>query len=116
MKVSMRKSEKTTGLFAKTTEYELFVKVELTAEERGAIKAAGIEKYILIEYSYKNMELNWTVSSVLHSSEKNSEWRFVTTDASQRLDLEAEVKQQLSNLKSQIESVAGGSREETFEL
>ncbi|MBS1816986.1 MAG: hypothetical protein JSU08_03565 [Acidobacteria bacterium] len=117
MKVSLRKDEKTTGLFKKTTEFELFVKVELTPQERDAIKKAGIDDYILMEYAYKGLELNYQVKSVVHCSDKGSESRFVASDAIGRNRMEQTLKEQLAALKSQIESQMSSSKEtETFEL
>jgi len=117
MKVSLRRVEETAGVFKKTTEYVLYVKVELTAEERGAIKKAGIEDYLLMEYSYRGSEINWLVKSVVYSSDKGSESRFVAANAISRNEMEQEVKESLSALKSQIEAqMAGGSGSESFEL
>ena len=117
MKVSLRKDDKTTGLFKKTTEFELFVKVELSSEERDAIKKAGIDDYILVEYAYKGTELNYQVKSVVHSSDKGSERRFVASDAIERDRIEQKLKEQLAALKSQIEGqLTRGKGTETFEL
>lgn len=117
MRVSLRKEDETSGLFRKTTEYVLYVKVELTPEERAAIKSAGIDKYILMEYSYKGLELNWEVGSVVYASDKGSESRFVASDAITRNDMEQHVKEQLKALKSQIEGqIAGGTGSQSYEL
>lgn len=58
MKVSLRKEDETSGLLRKTTEYTLYVKVELTEEEKAAIKKAGIEDFLLMPYSYRGTELD----------------------------------------------------------
>lgn len=117
MKVSLRREDETSGLFRKTTEYVLYVKVELTPDERTAIKRAGIEDYILMEYSYKGVELNWTVKSVVYASDKGNESRFVASDAIARNGMEQHVKEQLKALKSQIEAqMAGSASSESFEL
>lgn len=117
MKVSLRKEDETSGLFRKKTEYVLYVKVELAPEERTAIKRAGIEDYILLEYSYMGNELNWTVSGVVYASDKGKESRFVAADAIARNGMEQRVKEQLKALKSQIEAqLTGGAGSESFEL
>lgn len=117
MKVDLRKVEETSGFFSKTTEYCLYVKVELTAEETSTIKKAAIEDFILVEYSYKGSELNWTVGQVVYSSGKGTEWRFVAYNAVARNEIEQEVKQSLTALKSQIEAqMSGGAGSESFEL
>jgi hypothetical protein len=87
MKVSLRKEDETSGWLSKTTEYALYVKVELTPEERIAIKAAGIEDFLLMEYSYKGN------------------------------GMEQKVKESLAALKSQIQAqMSGGAGSESFEL
>jgi hypothetical protein len=117
MKVVLRKEDVTSGMFKKTTEYCLFVKVELSEEETGAIKKAGIEGLILMPYSYKGLELDWKVSSVVYSSSKGSESRFVAANGIQRNEMEQTVKEQLAALKSQIAAqLADKTGSETFEL
>jgi len=117
MKVSLRKVEETAGVFTKTTEYCLYVTVELTAEETNAIQKAGIKDFILVEYSYRGSELNWTVDSVVYSSGKGRESRFVDYNAIARNEREEMVKQSLVALKSQIEAqMSGGNQSESFEL
>jgi hypothetical protein len=118
MKVSLRKEDETSGLFKKTTEYCLYVKVDLSAEELGAIKAAGIENFQLMPYSYKGLDLNWHVSSVIHNSKKGSESRFVASNAIQRNEMEQTVKEKLGALKSQVvaQLTGGGVGTESFEL
>ena len=117
MKVSLRKVEETSGFLSKKTEYVLYVKVELTAEEKSAIKKAGIEDLLLVEYSYKGLELNWLVKSIVYSSDKGKESRFVGGNAMSRNELEQQVKDSLSALKSQIEAqMSGGNRSESYEL
>ncbi len=117
MKVSLRKVEETSGFFTKTTEYCLYVKVELTIEETSAIERAGIADFILVEYSYSGRELNWTVGQILYSNRKGSDWRFVAYNAIARNELEQEVKESLTALKSQIEAqMFGGNKSESFEL
>lgn len=117
MKVSLRKEDETSGLFRKTTEYCLYVKVELSAEEQGAIKAAGIEDFLLMPYSYKGVDIDWKVKSVVYASNKGSESRFVASNAIHRNEMEQTVKEKLSALKSQISAqLAGGPGTETFEL
>lgn len=72
---------------------------------------------ILMEYSYKGVELNWTVKSVVYASDKGSENRFVASDAIARNGMEQQVKEQLKALKSQIEAqMAGGTGSQSFEL
>jgi hypothetical protein len=117
MKVALRKDDVTSGMFKKTTEYCLFVKVELSEEETGAIKKAGIENLLLMPYSYKGLELDWKVSSVLYGSSKGSEYRFVAANGIQRNEMEQTVKEQLTALKSQIAAqLADKTGSETFEL
>lgn len=117
MKVSMRKEDETSGMFKKTTEYCMYVKVELTDEEKQAIKKAGIEDMLLMEYSYKGSELNWQVKSVVYASNKGTESRFVAGNAIHRNEMEQTVKEKLTALKSQITAqLAGGTGSESFEL
>jgi len=117
MKVSLRKEDVTSGFLKKTTEYCLFVKVELSPEENDAIKAAGIEDLVLMPYSYKGLELDWKVRSVVHGSDKNSDYRFVASNGIERNEMEQTVKEKLSALKSQISAqLAGGTGTESFEL
>jgi hypothetical protein len=117
MKVSLRKEEETSGLFGKTTEYVLYVKVELTSDERNVIKSAGIEDLLLMEYSYKGVEVNWLVKSVVYKSDKGSESRFVGNNAIARNEMEQNIKEALTALKSQIDAqMSGGNRSESFEL
>ena len=117
MKVSLRKVEETSGWLSKTTEYALYVKVELTGEEKAAIKKAGIEDFLLMEYAYKGLELNWLVKSVLYASDKGSESRFVGGNAISRNEMEQKIKDSLATLKSQIEKqMSGGNGSESFEL
>jgi hypothetical protein len=105
VKVSLRKVDEKTGLIFKTTEYALYVKVELTPAERTAIKEAGIEDLTMMEYSYKGTEINWLVKSVVYASDKAKESRFVADNAAARNDIEQHIKEKLVALKSQIAPV-----------
>jgi hypothetical protein len=117
MKVSLRTVEETSGLIRKTTEYVLYVKVELAPEEKAAIKKAGIEDLLLMEYSYKGLELNWKVKSVVYESDKGKESRFVGSNAMERNEIEGNVKSALKALKSQIEAqMSSSNRAESFEI
>lgn len=118
MKVSLRKEDEKYGLLKNKIEYALYVKVQLSDDEVIALKQAGINNHILMEYSYKGTELNWLVSSVLYSHEKNKEWRFVAYDSIDRIAMEDKVKESLKALKSNIEAQMsrGGSGTESFEL
>lgn len=117
MKVKLRTVDETSGWLKKTTKYALYVAVELSPEERDAIKRAGIEGYVLLEYSYKGLELNYQVKSALHSSDKATERKFVGADAIERNKIQDSIKDGLAWLKSQIEAHAASSnREEEFEL
>jgi hypothetical protein len=117
MKVALRKDGETSGLIRKTTEYCLYVKVELSAEETGAIKQAGIDDFLLMKYSYKGLENDWKVKSVVYTSNKGGEHRFVAGNAIERNEMEQTVKEKLTALKSQITAqLAGGTGSESFEL
>ena len=117
MKVSMRKTEETSGFLKKTTEYSLHVAVTLTAEETAAIKKAGIQDFVLVPYSYKGLDLSFQAKSVMHISEKGTEWRFVAGNAIERNEMEQRVKDSLVALKSQIEAqMSGGGGTQSFEL
>ena len=117
MKVSLRREDEKSGLIRKTTEYVLYVKVDLTPEERAAIEKAGIGDYLMLPYSYKGVDLNWTVKSMVYASDKSSESRFVSADAIARSQNEETIKEKLKALKSQIDAqLAGGSGSESFEL
>jgi hypothetical protein len=117
MKVSLRREEETSGVFKKTTEYVLYVKVELTPEEKNAIKAAGIEHRIVLEYTYKGSEINYQVKSVVYHSDRGSESRFVGNNVAERNDLEHNLKEGLTALKSQLEEqMSPSAKSETFEL
>lgn len=117
MKVSLRREEEASGVFKKTTEYALYLKVELSPEEKHAIKAAGIEDRIVMEYTYKGSEINYLVKSVVYHSDKGSESRFVGSNVAERNELEQNLKQGLSALKSQIEAqMSPGAKSESFEL
>lgn len=119
MKVTIDKKDEKSGLVFKTTEYALYVKVELSPEERAAIKAAGIENYVLMEYSYGGVELNYQVKSVVYDSDKGKGdgSRFVASDAVVRNNMEAHIMEQLKALKSQIAAqLEGGSGSRTVEL
>ena len=117
MKVTMRKTEETSGLFKKTTEYSLHVGVVLTPEEVDAIRKAGIGDHLLVEYSYKGLDLNYQVKSVVYGSEKGSEFRFVSSDAVSRNAMEQRVKDGLKALKSQIDAqLSAGPATQSFEL
>ena len=70
-----------------------------------------------MEYSYKGLELNVLGKSIVYYSDKGSESRFVGSNAIQRNELEANIKEGLKALKSQIEAqLSGSARYETFEL
>jgi hypothetical protein len=116
MEVSLRNEDETSGWLSKSTEYALYVKVKLKPEERTAIEKANIKHYVMIPYSYKGAELNWTVGSVVHSSDKDSERRIVSADAVARNELEKTVADVLKALKSQIEVLSSGSDSRSFEI
>lgn len=117
MKVSLRREDETSGWLRKSTEYVLYVKVELSPEERAAIKKASIEDYLMMPYSYKGVDINWTVGSIAYSSDKGSESRFVSPDAISRSEMEQTVSEKLKALKSQIEAqMTSGVGSQSFEL
>lgn len=117
MKVTIETKDEKFGLLFKTTEYALYVKVELSQEERAAIENMGIENYVLMEYSYKGVEVNYKVKSVVYASDKGHASRFVASDAIVRDEMEAHIMQQLKALKSQIAAqLEGGPGSRTVEL
>lgn len=126
MRVSLRKEDETAsiwdsgsliGLFKRPIEYSLYVKVELSDDEKKAIKAAGIEDFVLMAYAYKGVDIDWKVKSVVHISDKRTESRFVARNAIERTEMEETVKEQLAALKSQISAqMAGTTGTESFEL
>ncbi len=117
MKVSIRKIDEKEGLIFKKAVYTLYVGVQLTQDEVSALKAAGVEDYVLVEYTYKNLELNWTVSGLLYDSKKGGERRFVAADQVERSQLESQIKESLAQVKQVIDSQDSlGESEESFEL
>lgn len=117
MKVTLRKEDEVSGWISKTTEYCLYVKVELADDEKLAIKKAGIDDLLLMPYSHNGLELNWKVKSVVYISDKGKEDKFVGRNAIERNEMEETIKEQLSALKSQITALmAGGTGTKTFEL
>ena len=117
MKVSLRKEDETSGLIFKKPIYAMYLKVQLTPEERNAIKKAGIEDYVLLDYEVNDREFQYQVKSVVYDSDKNRETRFTASDAIKRRNMEETIKEQLSILKSNIDAqLEGGSGSETFDL
>lgn len=121
MKVSFRRVEEKEGVVFKKQVHTLFVDVELSSEEIKAIKAAGVEDYVLLEYSYKDLELDWKVSDLLYDNQrrskgKDSERRFVAADAVSRKGMEEQLKQGLAGLKAVIDDASLEEPQESFEL
>lgn len=118
MKVTFTKEDEKSGLIFKTNEYALYLQVELSPEERAAVQKLGISDYVLMEYSYKGLELNYQVKSLVYASDKGGKGsRFVAPDAVVRNRMEGQLMEQLKALKSQISAqMAGGSGSQTFEL
>lgn len=72
-----------------------------------------------MEYSYKGVELNYQVKSVVYDSDKGKGGgrRFVAPDAMVRNEMEGHLMEQLKALKSQIAAqLAGAAGSRTIEL
>lgn len=102
MDISFRADDETSGFFRKTTEYALYVKLQLTPQERDAINDAGIEKQILYSWEYRGAQIDFTVGSVRYRSDKGGETRFVAPSAALRDKLHKFLLGKLESLEEEL--------------
>ena len=79
MKVDINKNVSKEGLVFKKEIFEILVTVKLTDEERSAYKLIkkDVDQLVLIEYIYKETELNTTCGTIIYNNDKNSSMRYV---------------------------------------
>lgn len=111
MKLHIDKKESSEGLIFKKKVYEMFVRAEMTPEERQAYNSVKDEigHMIIAEYSYKGTELNFTISSLVYTHDKKGDGsRFAVSAAHQLSPLEDQIKKGVAGFSSYLKKVMAG--------
>lgn len=122
MKLHIEKREASEGFLFKKKIYEMYVKIEMTPEERVAYERVKdeIKDMIIVEYEYKGLELNFTIGRLVYNHDKNKDTgsRFVFSAQHEIPPMEKDIKDGVSGFSKHLKSVVAGGNlgQETTEL
>ena len=111
MKLHIEKKEASVGLIFKKKIYEMYVSAEMTAEERAAYEKVKDEigHMIIAEYSYKGIEIDFKISSLVHTFDSKKEgFRFEFSGAHQMPPMENEIKEGVAGFSRMLKDVIAG--------
>lgn len=112
MKLHIERREAKEGLVFKKNIYELYVNGELSDGELVAYEKVKDEigDTIIVEYAYKGMKLDFTISQFIYNCKKGEEGaRFVLYRQHEIEPFEAEIKHGVEALSGYLKKVIAGS-------